>query len=101
MRLLFKITIPVDPFNTLARDGVVAQKMGAILEATKPESIYFTGNDSGRGAIAIYNADDGSQIPALGEPWLLTLNAKIEYTIAITPDELMRSGLDELVQKWG
>ena len=100
MRLLFKITIPVEPFNTLARNGVVAQKMGAILEATKPESIYFTGNDSGRGAVVVYNAEDGTQIPALAEPWFLTLNAKIEYSAAITPDELMRSGLDELVRKW-
>lgn len=101
MRVLFKITIPVEPFNSLARAGVVGQKMGAILEATRPESIYFTGNNSGRGAIAVYNAEDGSQIPALGEPWLLTLNAQIEYSVAITPEELVRSGLDELVRKWG
>jgi|SRR5579884_1147718 len=101
MRLLFKITIPVEPFNTLAREGLVEQKFGEILEATKPESIYFTGNNSGRGAIAVYNAEDGSQIPALAEPWFLTLNAQIEYSVAIAPDELMRSNLRELVQKWG
>jgi hypothetical protein len=100
MRILFRITIPVEPFNTLARAGVVAQKMGAILEATKPESIYFTGSGSGRGAVVVYNAEDGSRIPALVEPWILTLNAQIEYSVAITPDELMRSGLDELVRKW-
>ncbi|HVC79808.1 MAG TPA: panthothenate synthetase [Chloroflexota bacterium] len=100
MRILFTITIPVEPFNTLARAGVVAQKMGAILEATKPESIYFTGNGSGRGAVVVHNIEDGSQVPALGEPWLLTFNAQIEYSVAITPDELMRSGLDELVRKW-
>ena len=100
MRLLFKITFPVEPFNALARSGAVGQKIGAILEATKPESIYFTGNYAGRGAIAVYNADDGSQIPALAEPWFLALNAQIEYSVAITPDELGRSNLDELVKKW-
>jgi hypothetical protein len=101
MRILFTITIPVEPFNTLARSGVIEEKFGAILEATKPESIYFTGNGSGRGAIVVYNAEDGSQIPALAEPWFLTLNAHIEYSIAIAPDELMKSGLGELVKKWG
>jgi len=101
MRILFTITIPVEPFNTLARAGTVGEKFGAILEATKPESIYFTGNGSGRGAIVVYNAEDGSQIPALAEPWFLTLNAHIEYGVAITPEELMKSGLEELVQKWG
>jgi hypothetical protein len=101
MRILFAITIPVEPFNTLARSGVAGEKFGAILEATKPESIYFTGNGSGRGAVVVYNAEDGSQIPALAEPWILTLNAHIDYSVAITPDELMQSGLDELVRKWG
>ncbi|MGH2347056.1 MAG: panthothenate synthetase, partial [Chloroflexota bacterium] len=89
MRILFRITIPVEPFNTLARAGVVAQKMGAILEATKPESIYFTGgNGSGRDAVVVHNVEDGSRIPALVEPWFLTLNAKVEYSVAITPEEL-------------
>ena len=100
MRILFKISIPPEPFNTLARDGGVGPKMGAILEATKPESIYFTGNDFGRGAVAVYDLEDGSQVPAVAEPWFLTLNAKIEYSVAITPEELMRSGLDELIQRW-
>ena len=27
-------------------------------------------------------------------------NAQIEYSAAITPEELMRSDLDELVRKW-
>lgn len=79
----------------------MGRKIGAILEATRPESIYFTGNDSGRGAIAVYHAEDGSQIPALGEPWLLALNAQIDYSVAITPEELVRSGLDDLVRTWG
>jgi hypothetical protein len=75
MRLLFKITFPVETFNALARAGVVGQKIGAILEATKPESIYFTGNNSGRGAIAVYEIEDSSRGPAVAEPWFLTLNA--------------------------
>ncbi len=106
MKLLFKITFPVEQFNALARTGVVGQKVGAIIEATKPESIYFTGNDftgnnSGRGAVAVYEVQDGSQIPAISEPWFLTFNARIQYDILITPEELGKSGLDELIQKWG
>ena len=100
MKLLFKITLPAERFNTLARKGVVGQKIGAILEATKPESIYFTGNESGRGAVAIYAVADGSQIPSLGEPWLMTFDAKIEYSVAISPDEMMKANLDEVIKKW-
>ena|ERR1035437_3930033 len=100
MKLLFTITIPVEPFNTLARSGAAGPKMGAILEATKPESIYFTGSGSGRGAVVVYDVADGSQIPSLAEPWFLSFNAQIEYSVAITPQELMSSGLEELVKKW-
>jgi hypothetical protein len=44
MRMMLKISIPVESFNKLAREGTVGQKIGMILEETKPESIYFTGN---------------------------------------------------------
>lgn len=100
MRILFKITIPVEPFSTFARAGLAGQKFGAILESTKPESIYFTGNGSGRGAVVVHDVQDGSHIPALVEPWMLMFNAHIEYSVAITPEELMRSGRDELEKKW-
>ncbi len=100
MKILFTVTIPIEPFNTLARAGTVGQKIGAILEATKPESIYFTGNGSGRGVVAVYDVADGSQVPAIGEPWMLTFNAQIEYSVAISPEEMGRAGLDELTKKW-
>jgi hypothetical protein len=60
----------------------------------------FTGNGSDRRAIVVYEVKDGSQLPALGEPWFLTFNAQIEYDLAITPEELGKAGLDELIKKW-
>ena len=101
MKIIFRITLPIEPFNTLAKAGHIAQKMRAIMEATKPETIYFTsGHGAGRGALAVYDMKDGSQIPALCEPWFFTFHANIETSIAMTPEELGRSGLDELVKKW-
>ena len=100
MRLLFTITIPVEPFATHAKAGTAGQKLGAIIAATKPESIYFTGSGSGRGAVVVYNAADKYDIPALAEPWLLGFNATIDYNIAITPEELSKADLDGLVKKW-
>ncbi|HEX4996710.1 MAG TPA: panthothenate synthetase [Terriglobia bacterium] len=100
MKLIFKITLPAEPFNALARKGMVGNKIKAILEATKPESIYFTGNESGRGAIAVYEVSDGSQVPSLGEPWFMTFDAKIEYSVAISPEEMAKANLDEVIKKW-
>ena len=100
MRTMFKISLPPEPFNTLAREGVVGQKIGRIVEETKPESIYFTGNKYGRGVVAVYDIQEGSGFPAVAEPWFLTFNAEIEYDAAITPEELGEAGLDEIVKKW-
>ena len=100
MRVMFRISIPLEPFNTLAREGVAGQKIGRIVEETKPESIYFTGNKYGRGVVAVYDIQDCSAFPAVAEPWFLTFNAEIEYDAAITPDELREADIDEIVKKW-
>jgi len=100
MRVMLKISLPPGPFNTLAREGTVGQKIGMILEETKPESLYFTGNRYGRGAIAVYDVRDSSDIPRVAEPWFLTFNAEVEYGPAITPEELGKAGLEEIVKKW-
>ncbi len=101
MRMLYKISFPPEQFNALAREGVVGQKIMRIIEETKPESIYFTGNKYGRGAVAVYDIKSNADLPAAAEPWFLTFKAEIEYGPAITPQELGEAGLDEITKKWG
>ncbi|HXI84914.1 MAG TPA: panthothenate synthetase [Verrucomicrobiae bacterium] len=100
MRMLLDITIPHEPFNSLVREGVTGKKLGEILEALKPEAIYFTEQDGKRGAIAVVDLADPSKIPALAEPWFLTFNADVKLRIAMTPDDLKKAGLDALGKKW-
>jgi len=95
------ISLPVQEFNTRLRDGVVGQKMAQIIEAMKPEAIYFTDHNGQRGAVAIVEVADASRVPALAEPWFLAFNAKIEFHIAMTPEDLKRADLDSLQKKWG
>lgn len=100
MRMLMNVTFPTDDFNETVRDGTVGPKISRILEEIKPEAVYFTEQDGWRGAILIVNVDDSAKIPALAEPWFLTFNANVEFRIVMTPDDLMRAGLDELGKKW-
>ena len=100
MRMLLDITIPHEPFNTLVRKGAVAKKLGEILEAIKPEAVYFTEQDGKRGAIVVVEIADASKIPSLCEPWFLTLDADVKCRIAMTPDDLKNSGIDALGKKW-
>ena len=101
MRMIFDVTFPHEPFNTLVRKGTAGQAISKILETIKPEAVYFTEQDGHRGAVLVVNLESSSQIPAFAEPWFLTFQADCRIRIAMTPDDLKRSGLDELGKKWG
>jgi hypothetical protein len=101
VRMIMNLTFPVEPFNSLVRDGRIGELMGRLVEALQPESIYFTEEDGHRGATAVIDVADVSQIPVLAEPWFLTLNAECRFRIAMTPDDLQKAGLDALGKAWG
>lgn len=100
MRMLMQVAIPHGEFNAAVMDGSVADKMRRILEATKPEAVYFTEQKGQRGAIMIIDLEDPSRVPAYAEPWFLTFNANVEFHIVMTPDDLGRAGLDALGKQW-
>jgi len=101
MKMLLDITLPHQPFNAAVKDGTAGSKLNRILEATKPEAVYFTDQNGQRGAVLIVDLPDASKLPALVEPWMLIFQADIKLRLAMTPDDLKRAGLDELGKKWG
>jgi hypothetical protein len=100
MRMLLDVTIPHETFNSLVRQGVVGQKLNAILEAIKPEAAYFTEQDGKRGAILVVDLPDPSKIPALAEPWFITFNADVKFRVMMLPEDLKKAGLDDIGKKW-
>lgn len=100
MKILMNAKIPHQQFNAAVKDGSVGSKLSRILEASKPEAVYFTEQNGHRGAVLIVDLPDASTIPALAEPWFLTFEAEVEFRILMTPDDLKNAGLDELGKKW-
>ena len=100
MRMLIHVRFPLEPFNSAVRNGTAGEKIQRILESIKPEAVYFTEQDGHRGGTLVVNVKDSSEIPALAEPFFLTFNAEVEFRIAMTPEDLARSGLDALGKKW-
>jgi hypothetical protein len=100
MRILLDISIPHEPFNTAVRDGTAGQKLSRIIDELKPEAIYFTEKDGGRGAVMIVDLPDPSMIPALAEPWFLTFSAKAQFRVVMTPADLQKAGLDDIGKRW-
>jgi len=47
--------------------------------------------------VEVANASD---IPSIAEPWFLNFEAICEFRIAMTPDDLMKSNLTKLAEKW-
>ena len=101
MRMIVDVNFPIEPFNTLVRNGTVGQKIQQILADLKPEAAYFSERNGKRGGIFIVDITEPSQVPAIAEPFFLTFDASVEFHVAMTPEDLGAAGLDALGKKWG
>lgn len=101
MRILLNVNFPHQPFNAAVRDGSADSKLNAILEASKPEAVYFTEQNGHRAVMLVVDIPDPSKIPSLAEPWFLTFEADVELRTVMLPDDLKRAGLSQLSKQWG
>ncbi len=100
MLMLMQVTIPHEPFNDFVRDGTIGEKIKRILDAAKPQAVFFTEQYGERGAILAIDVADASKVPFYAEPWFLTFNAEVHFQIAMTPDILSAAGLEALGKQW-
>ena len=100
MRFVMHVSLPVQKFNQAVRDGTAAQKLGRILDETRPEAAYFCAKDGKRGGYLIVNLSDVSEMPRFAEPWFLNFDATVEFLPTMTPQDLQRAGLDQIASKW-
>ena len=101
MRMIMNVEMPLEPFNTAVRDGTAGEIIGKILDACKPEAVYFTEQNGRRGAMLVVQVERESQIPALSEPWFLQFEAECKFRIVMTPADLQQAELETLGKKWG
>lgn len=100
MKMLVNVILPIEPFNTMVRNGIAGEILNRVVEDIKPESIYFSEQEGNRGAVMVVEVTDASQIPAIAEPWFLNFEAHCEFKIAMTPDDLMKANMTQLAKKW-
>jgi hypothetical protein len=101
MRFLFKVSIPVEAGNAAAKDGF--QAIQKILDQQKPEAAYFLSEGGKRTGLLILDMKDASEIPAIAEPWFLALNASIDCTPVMVPEDLGKAGpaIQDAVKNFG
>ena len=93
MRMLLRVSIPVESGNAAAKDGTLGSTVERILADLKPEAAYFYADDHGRKAGSIvFDMKDASQIPAVAEPWFLAFNADLSIRPIMNPQDLAKAG---------
>jgi hypothetical protein len=104
MRMLHRVSIPVDAGNAAAKAGVLGTTVEKILSDLKPEAAYFFADDNGnRSGSIVFDMKDTSQIPAIAEPWFLAFNAKVSLRPVMNAADLDAgaSGIANAVKVFG
>ena len=102
MRMLLKVSIPVEAGNAAVRSGTLGATIQKILDEVKPEAAYFSEHGGVRTGYIIFDMQKSSQLPALAEPWFLAFNAKVELHPTMTMEDLKNSapGMESAVKKY-
>jgi hypothetical protein len=93
MRMLLRVSIPVEAGNAAARAGTLGSTVEQILAELKPEAAYFFADDNGqRSASIVFDMKDTSEIPAIAEPWFLAFDAKLSFRPVMNAQDLAKAG---------
>jgi hypothetical protein len=88
MRMMLKITMPVEAGNAAIADGRFPNAVASLLERVKPEAAYFTAIDGNRGGFIVFDLQHPSDIPSICEPLFNELHAKVELIPVMTPEDV-------------
>ena len=95
MRVMARISIPVDTGNQALRNGTLGKIMQMAAERWRPEGMYFTTFDGQRTAFMVFDLPDTSAIPVFAEPFFMELNAQVDLSPVMDGDDLAK-GLSQL-----
>ena len=94
MRMLLKISIPVEKGNEAIKSGALPRTMQSTIEALKPEAAYFFPEEGKRTGLFVFEMEGSWQLPPILEPLFQNLDASVHITPVMTGEDLER-GLKE------
>lgn len=94
MRMMMKVSIPIEAGNKAIKEGSLPQIVGKFVETYKPEAAYFVAETGQRMAIFVLDISDSQDLPSLAEPFFLGLNADVHFSICMNFDD-MKAGVEK------
>jgi hypothetical protein len=92
MRMMMKVSVPVEAGNKGIKEGILPKTVAAFVEHMKPESCYFYPECGRRTCLFFFDLADATMIPTAAEPFFENLNAAIELTPIMNLED-MKTGL--------
>lgn len=95
MRMLLKVSVPVEQGNEAIDSGAMQQTIQATMEQLKPEAAYFYPDENGnRSSFFVFEMEGSWQLPPILEPVFHSLGASVHVTPVMNAEDLER-GLTE------
>ena len=95
MRVMAKITIPVESGSRAVKDGSIGELIQTAAERWKPEAMYFGTFEGKLTAFVVFDMPDSSDMVAFGEPFFMAVDAEVEVVPIMNADDLQK-GLGKL-----
>ena len=76
--------------NAAIKDGSLAKAIEHLTKLIHPEAVYFTAVGGKRTALFFFHMKDSSEVPVIAEIGFQALNAELEFTPVMNPDELQK-----------
>lgn len=103
MRMMLRVSIPVESGNAAARSGTLGKTIQSILAELKPEAAYFSEENGERTGFIVFDMKESSELTAIAEPWFLAFNAKLTVRPAMNVEDLTAgaAGVERAVKNYG